>query len=277
MDNQKDPQLSHEDDLRAENNLLKLKLTMEYGMQMENVSSLSPDVENQWLKSIYAFEQQYKDAKRIKVYDYIGRPSFRKWDTLAANEITTELQRVKAILAANEVEVGCICEYDDATIYRFITEEFFEHEMDNMRIPGMTCHFTYEEFHPNHDHDLRHQTNDFVKTIFTRSWNEQFDVIAFAAKIRFAGKEYDRAGISSIIRVFQESHSRLQIRKFVICDVAIDASSESAHVRGNLCLLGKMSAGDKVNYEGKFCLHFVRNGDYWYIDEFALPGFTASE
>jgi len=275
MDNQKDPQLSREDDLRAENNLLKLKLTLEYGMQMENESTLNPDVENQWLKSVYAFEQQYKDVKRIKVYDYIGCPSYSKWDTLAPADIVKELVRMRSIMAENQVELGCICEYDDATIYRFITEELFEHEMDDMRIPGMTCHFTYEEFHPNHDYDLRRQTNDFVKTIFTRSWNEEFDGIALARKVRFSGKKYDRPGMSEIIRIFQESHTRLHIRKFVICDVAIDDPIESAHVRGNLSLTGRMTPGEKVNYEGKFCLHFVRNDGYWDIDELDLPGFTA--
>lgn len=32
MDNQKDPVLNHEDELKAENNLLKLKLTLEHGV-----------------------------------------------------------------------------------------------------------------------------------------------------------------------------------------------------------------------------------------------------
>jgi len=276
MENQKDPQLTREEDLRAENNLLKLKLTLEYGMQMENSSKLSPDVENQWLKSVYAFEQQYKDAKRIKVYDYIGRPAFRTWNSLAPDEVSKELKRIQVIMAEKEVELGCICEYDDATIYRFITEELFEHEMDDMRIPGMTCHFTYEEFHPNHDHDLRQQTNDFVKTIFTRPWNDEFDLITLACKISFSGREYDRPGISSIIRVFQEVHAPLHIRTLDISDVVIDASLEKADVRGNLSLSGRMRQGEKVQYEGMFAFHFVRDDDYWYIDGFDLPGFAGN-
>lgn len=275
MDNQKDPQLSREDDLRAENNLLKLKLTLEYGMQMEETSKLSPGVENQWLKSVYAFEKQFKDAKKIKVYEYIGRPAFRKWDALAASETAKELHRLRTIMAENEVELGCICKYDDATIYRFITEELFEHEMDDMRIPGMTCHFTYEEFHPNHDYDLRQQTNDFVKTIFTRPWNEEFDRIALARKISYSGKDYDRPGMSSIIRTFQEAHVALRIRNFDIGEVVIDKEFLKAVVRGSLSLTGRMTQGDKIQYEGLFSFHFIRDDDYWYVDAFDLPGFTS--
>lgn len=51
MDNQKDPTLNPEDDLNAENNLLKLKLGLEYGMQMADLSNLRPELENEWLKS----------------------------------------------------------------------------------------------------------------------------------------------------------------------------------------------------------------------------------
>ena len=68
MDKQKDPQITPDDLLKAENAFLKLKLGLEHGMQMEETSTLSPEIENQWLKSVYAFEQQYKDAKRIKLY-----------------------------------------------------------------------------------------------------------------------------------------------------------------------------------------------------------------
>ncbi|MEX1238097.1 MAG: hypothetical protein WEB30_00210 [Cyclobacteriaceae bacterium] len=277
MDNQKDPLLSREDDLRAENNLLKLKLTLEYGMQMEETSKLSPGVENQWLKSVYAFERQFKDAKRIKVYDYIGRPAFKKWDTLAPGEIAKELNGIQTIMAESEVELGCICEYDDATIYRFITEELFGHEMDDMRIPGMTCHFTYEEFHPNHDYDVRQHTSDFVRAIFTRPWNEEFHDIALARRIVFSGKGYDRPGISSIIKVFQEAHASLRIKAFDIREVVIDAETAKADVHGSLSLTGKITGGDKIGYEGMFSFHFVRDDDYWYIGEFDIPGLRKRE
>ena len=49
MEDQKDPLLNAEDELKAENNLLKLKLGLEHGMKMSETGNLSPDVENQWL------------------------------------------------------------------------------------------------------------------------------------------------------------------------------------------------------------------------------------
>jgi hypothetical protein len=81
--------LSPEDELRAENELLKLKLEMEHGMMHSESAALNPEIENAWLKHIYEFEQQAKEGKRIKVYDAIGRPSFRKADELSPDGISS--------------------------------------------------------------------------------------------------------------------------------------------------------------------------------------------
>ena len=271
MNNPKDPQLNRQEDLTAENNLLKLKLGLEHGMQMADTGSLSPEIENQWLKHVYAFEQQYKDARRIKLYDYLGRPEFRKWDSLAPEEIGRELQRLQSILAANNVQVDCICKYDDAVIYKFITEELLAHEMDDMRIPGMVCHFTYEEFHPNHDHDVRRQVSDFLETIFERQWHKEYDQFALAVKITFSGKHHDRAAISAIITAFQEAHDELEMARLDITEVIINTDITMADVAGSLSVSGKRQ-GERVVYEGRCSFHFVRQDGYWYIDAFEVPG-----
>ena len=277
MDNQKDPTLNREDDLNAENNLLKLKLGLEHGMQMADMSNLRPELENEWLKSVYAFEQQFKDARRIKVYDYIGRPPFRKWDTLTPAEARIELENIQSVMEKNGVELDCLCEYDDAIIYRFITDELFQHEMDDMRGSGMTWHFIYEEFYPNHNYDLRRQASDFVKAIFTRPWKEEFDGIMLARKVSFSGKEYDRVSISSIITAFQEAHAPFRIKKFDINKVVIDTELTMADVHAKLTWSGKMKQGDNFRHQGICSFHFLRQDDYWHVGDFYIPGFSRNK
>lgn len=51
-----------DEELAAENALLRLKLEMEFGMIMDESSQLSPRMANIWLKSVYAFEQTYNDS-----------------------------------------------------------------------------------------------------------------------------------------------------------------------------------------------------------------------
>ena len=272
MQNHKDPLTSSNDDLRAENNLLKVKLELEHGMLVENGSTLTPDVENQWLKSVYAFEQQYKDAKKTKVYDRIGRPAIKKPDELTTAGISEELQRLRVLMENNGIELDCICEYDDAVIYKFLTEELFEREMDDISVPGMVYHFIYEEFHPNHDYDLRRHANDFVKAIFTRQWNDEFDGMFFARKVSFSGRAYERRGMSAIVTAFQDVHRPLVVDTFDINKVALDSANKSAEVTAHLSASGKTKRGETVRYEGACCFHSVWENDYWYIDSFLIPG-----
>lgn len=274
MDIQKDPHTNREEELKAENALLKFKLGLEHGMKMNEISELPADVENQWLKNVYAFEQQFKDAKRVTVYDYIGKPEFKKWDTLSHEEVPKELDKIELLLARHNLELDCICTYDKAVIYKFITEELFQHEMDDMRIPGMVYHFIYEEFHPNHDHDLRKDSEAFINTLFTRVWDPEFDTYKLADKVSFSRKEYNHVGISAIIKTFQEAHESFEVETFEVTAVAIESQLAHANVRVNLVWSGKMKPNTIVRHHGPCVFRFVREHESWSLAEFSIPGFT---
>src|SRR5258705_13603249 len=83
-------QAKAKDKVKAENDLLKLELEPEHGMEEIDTSELQTEIEYQWLTRIQNFEEQYKDANQIKVYDFLGRPAFRKADELKPGEIEAE-------------------------------------------------------------------------------------------------------------------------------------------------------------------------------------------
>jgi hypothetical protein len=60
-----------DDELRSENEQIKERLTKVYGMQ-EYTSCLSPSLENQWLKSIEAFEKTAKKERREELRRGLG-------------------------------------------------------------------------------------------------------------------------------------------------------------------------------------------------------------
>lgn len=274
MKNEKDPPFNRLDAIEAENNLLKVKLQLEHGMQMDHTTELDPELENQWLKSVYAFEQQYKQAKKTSVYEYIGQPPFRKWDALSAEELRKELQVIQIVMENKGVQLDCICEYDDAVIYKFITEELFQHEMDDMGLSGMTCHFIYEEFHPNHDYDIRKQSNQFLEAIFSRHWDSEYHRYLLAPKVSCSGEAHDRSHISSFIKTFQEAHAAFCVKESYVTEVAIDVEHMRANVKMALSVTGKMKQGDRIRYEGDCSLEFLREDDYWSITRFHVPGLT---
>ncbi len=272
MNKEKDPLLSGEDAIKAENTLLKLKLGLEHGMEMCD-STLPPDVENQWLKSVYAFEQQFRNAKRIKLYDYLGQPSFKAYANLKPHQMRDERLRLEVIMENNNVKLSYLCEYDDATLYRFITEELFYHEVDDMRIPGLTLHFTYEEFHPNHEYDLQREATDFINAVYTREWDEQFDDIKITRDVSYGDRIYGHKETAALIRAFQETHGALKILDLEFEEVKVGHDLSRGVVYARLLISGGKDSGKPVHYRGVASLGFVRLDQYWYINRFDLPGF----
>ena len=112
-----------EDDLRAENEVLKLKLELDHGMN-GFASKLNPKAENDWLKSVYDFEVMLKEAHGITVYDLIGRPPIRRWYTLNMGNAGAELRKVLMLLERNGITLQNLPGFDDVEFYRVITEEF---------------------------------------------------------------------------------------------------------------------------------------------------------
>ena len=140
-----------EEDLRMENELLKLKMQAERGGVFVGGEDIPPEIENDWLQNILRFEEEWEKRKTIKVYDFIGSPAFKRAHSISDNEVKTELQRLNDLMAYHNVFLNVLGKYEPTVIYKFLTEELFEHEMDDIRIPGWNQNFIYEEFYPNRE------------------------------------------------------------------------------------------------------------------------------
>jgi len=135
------PAITHDDDLRAENEVKKLKLEMQYGAQFGlNSTDLPPEIEQQFLDNVLAFEKQYAEKEQIKLFDYIGKPDFKPAAQLTEEQMVDEHLKLCNLLEENGIVVGVLAEYSDELrmLYTFITEELFDHAIDNMRLPGWT-------------------------------------------------------------------------------------------------------------------------------------------
>lgn len=137
----------HQDEIRAENAFLKLKLEMDHGMQASQFSGeLTPAMENAWLHSILDFEKQLRNVPLITVFKHLGQPKYTKWDSLRLADVRRETTRLMELMRSRNVILEALKPVDDIEYYRFITEELFHEEV--MFVPGrnMVLHFIYEEF-----------------------------------------------------------------------------------------------------------------------------------
>ena len=149
-----DPQ----ENLRMENELLKLKLQAQFGAKLGEGETLPPEIENEFLKNVFAFEQNLGDYTPIKVVELLGSPDFKKAAELDEASLKIEYDRLIELLNEKSMAVDFIRPRNDRFMYQFITEELFDHETDNS-MPGMTMNFIYEEFHADHDLDIRSRTS----------------------------------------------------------------------------------------------------------------------
>ena len=258
------------DEVRAESELVRPKHGLEYDIEESDFSQLQPALEYQWLNRIHDFEQQYQDAKRIKVYDFLGRPAFKKAKDLKPEEMGAELNRIQSLMEEKKIILDCSCDYDEAIIYRFVTEELFEHEIDDVSTEEIVAHFIYEEFHPNHDLDLRKYADEFIGILFWKKW-DKFDSHCFAVSVGFKGSEYDPTSIGDVIQAFQEAHGPFSVNQFEIQNVKFDLVKQRGEVKA---LIRYVAHGNEIRtFEGNCVINFLFQWGYWYISSFRLPGF----
>lgn len=136
-----------------------------YGMLLEGKSStLPPEVENEWLDYVLEFERQFEQAKRITVRERIGNPPIQPLSALAPQAVEEAIDALLELLAAHGVVVDFLGEVEAPDVYRYLTEELLDLDMDDIRIEGMRTHFTYS----TPEYDVQMWAEDFVLDVFAQ-------------------------------------------------------------------------------------------------------------
>lgn len=265
------------EDLRLENEILKLKLQAETGAFIQASGDFPPEIEYQFLQNVIAYERAAASAPIVKLYDFIGRPDFIKWDEMRnQDDVCPELERIRAIMFENGLHLDVLGRYDDSVIYRFITEELFEMETADVHVPGMLFHFTYEEFHPDHNQELEGRTKDFLENWFDRkidesSWNHGHPFVVTQA----AGLTREEA--IAQVKAFFESFANFNNGSFdsgVSFDWNELERTGTGESKGQLRYDAALKSGELVHFEGYYRLYFIYSNGWWYITNFDIPGFT---
>jgi hypothetical protein len=271
----KSQKLSKEEELQQENNLLKAKLIAESGavFPKDDASQLDPEIENEWLNYIYNYEQLHKDAPTVTIYEKIGKPSFKASHELDENQLSAELTILLDCMLKNSIELTCLCEYDDRVIYDFITEELFLYELQDMNMKGFFTCFTYEEFHPNHDYDLRRQAEDFITALLDKEWHEMDGTFINPVLINVTGEVISKSDFIRNIQIFQNSHHAFDIKEQEITNAWFDLEKGEATVDLDLSYDAVLQK-EKRSFSGKTRLSFLLEDGYWNINQALVPGFN---
>lgn len=267
------------ENMKIENEFLKLKMKAQYGdgfFMHEGDSALPPEVENQFLKQMMHFEDNYRKAEYITLYEKIGSPDFKKVDTLSANEIAeaiiTFIKIMEEYSILLDINDG---PYPDEVIYKFITEELFEQEIEKDNIFGGQCHFIYEEFYPNDRKEIEENTHEFLQHWITKELDEYSTELAFHF-ITADGKQLDKEATLKKLNMFFDSFVAFKNDRYSIDEINFelhDGDAGLGNAEGMLSYYAEMENGEMLHYEGPFKLYMERKDKYWSIFYFVMPGF----
>lgn len=265
--------LSTEEKLRMENEIEKLKLSALHGAEFFSNSELPPEIENEWLKYISAFEEQAGNVKQITVAEHLGNPEFPSIHELSENEVVEMLNKVQHLMAENDLYLDCIVEMPEAEIYRFIIEELFQHEIDDLKIEGLQTCFIYEEFHPNDKLDIKQTLDDFIIQMLSSDFRNYLGMhlseSIFTSDGQFISKE---KAVEKAI-AFGDLYEHFTIEKLEDFDIKIEEDQMRSSVTFHLSF-SAVSKDVCHRFEGP-AWATMSKGDlgYWNIEMLEFPGF----
>jgi len=264
-----------EERLKAENDFLKMKIMLERGGFFgEQNEELPADVENEFLNNIMAFEKQFEERKTIRLFDKIGRPQhYKPVGDIGDSEIEKAYSSLLDCLHEHSIDLD-VCSPNITTreLYRFVTEELFEYEMDDMDLPGWTTNFIYDEFHPDPVYDnTRAATEDCINYVLQKEpmeWTHHF------RNENLQLNEYQGLTIEELktmVNRFKNAYDGLEIININATKCIVN--EKESWVEGYYSVLAT-SGNDTDTLSGNWKVVFEKDEEwgYWYINSIGIKG-----
>jgi hypothetical protein len=282
MEDQSEEKFSEDpmEHFKIENEILKMKLKAQYGDAFQMFTpegQLPPDVENQFLKNMINFEENYQNMEFIKILDKIGNPVIMPISAISVSELPAAIAHIVQLLNDKNIHIDFLeGPYDDELKYKFITEELLHKEIEKDMPEGMSCNFIYEEFHPNHKADVTKIGHEFIVAWIT---GNLAGVEAHLAKnlINDKGTQIKQEKIVTRIKNVFDAFEHFENDGYNVFDVGFkmneDTDTGMGHVEGNLKFDAIVSDGEKVHFEGGCKIYLSYEFGFWHIFYFVMPGF----
>ena len=268
-----------EENLRLQNDFLKMKMMAESGAWFGGEGGLPPEIENQFLKNVMEFEKVNADAKSRTIYDLLDKPKFEDEKNLNDEKFESEYSKLNSLLEEHGIDVGFNRERDDRFKYNFITKELFEHETTFMPVKGMITGFLYEEFHPDHELDITELTNRFLNDFLERN----LDINTYYIDEQIVhpeGKLIPREDIIKrflsmyeAIPEFENPSFEIENKDFELYENE-DEQTGMGFAEGTIRYDIIFRDGDRKKIDGPFKIYFSLKWDCWTICFFYLAGYN---
>ena len=270
--------LDADEKLKAENDFLKMKMMLERGAEFAKTNeedALPPDLENQFLRNIMEFEKQFDQRKVTTVYDKLGQPQqFNTSGEIDDAHIEKAWEELHAYMMEHGIELSAISpKITSRELYRFTTEELFEHETDDIDMPGMISGFIYDEFYPDYEYEnTNYAIDDCIKLILSKDTVDQMPHLA--KKITLNNHEnLAQDSYKTIINQFKNAFDDIILHSVEAKGCTIEETV--CTVKGNYVAEGIID-NDKVEWNSEFTVVFNFDDElgYWDIVAVEIKGIS---
>lgn len=261
--------------LKTENEIKKIKLAAEHGLDMERSFSapdLTPELEGQFLDYVQQWEEQYAQRKKTTVGKMLGDHVFTPVDKIVEQDIPSALTDAMNRLNKHGIKLDMLCPVNDTELYRFITEELLEVEINDIQIPGMTHGFIYEEFHPNHPYDTKNRCVEVIEFIFTTGYKEDISIPwGIPDHVKCNGMAYAKQEFGALMNKFRSMYTQITFNALNFISVVLGEHEDCAEVLVTVNWSGLPTSGVQQEFEDdiRFCL--ALKYDWWEITALDVP------
>ncbi|MBK7957986.1 MAG: hypothetical protein IPK03_07570 [Bacteroidetes bacterium] len=260
-----DKHFSEEEQLSIENDILKLKIETELGGEMQNMGefNLPAEVENQFLKHIYEFQKLHLSAKKVPILVYLGSPKLTPIAEIEAKQSwKSERKNLEKLMKKNGIILNVMHRYKDDVIYKFIVDEMFKLEVNDVKLKGGFLHFIYEDFHPNHAKDIKKTVFEFFDITFNKD-KENKTGLEFIVHdmLDLNGENFSKASFIAHIESIGEFLP--DIAEIKISNFKVKEEAQKVIVKG--------SAVFSDNTLHNFILDFIKTDFLWEICKIDFP------
>ncbi|HMK25585.1 MAG TPA: hypothetical protein VK483_06090 [Chitinophagaceae bacterium] len=267
-----------EQNLRIENEILKLKMQAERGALFGgNLEDLPPEMEAEFLKNVQQFEDSFDKARQVTIYECIGKPAYKKVEELMPEKIKGEITRIIELMHSKNIILEVMGQYELSVIYKFITEELFQEKIREVNFPGYIHSFVYEEFHPNHNIRIAGTAQDFLNHWFEKGFDENNTELA-GQLITVEGKNFSKKEVIEKLHNCLNNYQRFINIKFKGSDIAFEWDEKEGkglgHAEGMFSYDAEIESGETIRIEGPFKLYMINEMGRWQIFYFVFPGFA---
>jgi hypothetical protein len=262
--------LSPKENLQADNEMSALHLEMEYGAHTFLSDDAPPELIQQFLANVAAFEKEHRQGEKTTVYKRIGSPAFASFDLLEADTLPDEIKRLQDILEQHGFMLLRPDGLADEAFYEFIITDIFEHEVEDIQIPGMLTYLDYADFHPDEESLIVQTTSEFLLELL--NLEEPFTGDLLSETCRDDHHALTKKQVLQIIAEFRKQYK-------TIIPVAFSPEELLQPGNGTYQVFGikwegiLQQDGGKQEHEGMGVMQVAFEDGQWLVQGVNMPGF----